>query len=74
MAVWKLELPLPKLGTNCPNLARSDGCNERTGYHILNEIAIMVKNIITMMIMMITIINNYHNSNDIKDDEDTDNR
>ena len=43
MAVWKLELPLPKLGTNCLNFSlQSDGCNERTGYHILNEIAIMV--------------------------------
>ena len=27
-----------------------------------------------MMIMMIMIFNSYHNSNDIKDDEDTDNR
>ena len=26
-----------------------------------------------MMIMMIMIINSYHNSNDIRDDEDTDN-
>ena len=43
VAVWKLELPLPKLGTNCPNFSlQSDGFNERTGYHILNEIAIMV--------------------------------
>ena len=69
MAVWKLELP------NWVRTVRislqSDGCNERTRYHILNEIAIMVKKIITMMIM---IINRYHNSNDIKDDEDIDNR
>ena len=34
----------------------------------------MVKKIITMMIMMITIIKNGDTSNDIKDDEDTDNR
>ena len=47
---------------------------ERTGCHILNEIMIMVKKIITMMIMMIIIIHNDDTSNDIKDDEDTDNR
>ena len=33
----------------------------------------MVKKMITMMIMMITIIKNDDTSNDIKDDEDTDN-
>ena len=65
MAVWKLELPLPKLGTNCPNLVTK---------RRLNEIIIMVKKIITMIIMRIMIINNDNTSNDIKDDEDTDNR
>ena len=40
----------------------------------MNEIVIMVKKIITMMIMMITIIKNDDTSNDIKDNEDTDNR
>ena len=39
----------------------------------MNEIVIMVKKIITMMIMMITIIKNDDTSNDIKDNEDTDN-
>ena len=39
----------------------------------MNEIVIMVKKIITMMIMMITIIKNDDTSYDIKDDEDTDN-
>ena len=34
----------------------------------------MVKKIITMIIMRIMIINNDSTSNDIKDDEDTDNR
>ena len=34
----------------------------------------MVKKIITMMIMMIIKIHNDDTSNDIKDDEDTDNR
>ena len=65
MAVWKLELPLPKLGRNCPNLVTK---------RRLNEIIIMVKKIITMIIMRIMIINNDNTSNDIKDDKDTDNR
>ena len=41
------------------------------GLDIWNEIVIMVKKIITMIIM---IINNDNTSNDIKDDKDTDNR
>ena len=60
----------------CPNWVRiklrNDGWYERTGYHILNDIVIMVKKIIPMMIIMI--INNDNTSNDVKDDEDTGNR
>ena len=74
MAVWKLELPLPKLGTNCPNLVTKRPLVRKDWIPYLNEIVIMVKKIITMMIMMIIIINNDNTSNDIKDDEDTDNR
>ena len=60
----------------CPNWVRiylrNDGWYDRTGYHILNEIVIMVKKIIPMMIIMI--INKDNTSNDVKDDEDTGNR